>query len=151
PIRVATATYAIEHGKGWSRFAHDAHGIEVDLLQFVPLADSVKLSRLRLRNRSTRTRHLSITGYVEWALGANGTLPAPFMSTSCDVVTGALFARNAWRAEFGERVAFIDLGGRQRTCCGDRLEFLGRHGTIDRPAALDRRHSRWSGRVGAGL
>lgn len=150
PIRVATATYAIEHGKGWSRFAHDAHGIDVDLLQFVPLADSVKLSRLRLRNRSTRTRHLSITGYVEWALGANGTLPAPFMSTSCDVVTGALFARNAWRAEFGERVAFIDLGGRQRTCCGDRLEFLGRHGTIDRPAALTG-DIPLSGRVGAGL
>ena len=150
PIRVPPATYTIEHGKGYSRFTNDVHGIDVDLLQFVPPADSVKLSRLRLHNRSVRTRHLSITGYVEWALGANGTLPAPFVVTSRDVATGALFARNAWRAEFGERVAFIDLGGRQRACTGDRLEFLGRHGGVDHPAALTD-NSPLSGHVGAGL
>ncbi len=150
PIRVPTATYSVQHGKGWSRFTHDAHGIDVALLQFVPLIDPVKLSRLRLCNRSARTRHLSITGYVEWALGANGTAPAPFVATSRDAETGALFARNAWRAEFGERVAFIDLGGRQRSCTGDRLEFLGRHGAVDRPAALAG-NIPLSGRVGAGL
>jgi cyclic beta-1,2-glucan synthetase len=150
PMRVAAATYTIELGKGWSRFAHDAHGIEVSLLQFVPLDDPVKLSRLSLRNRSARTRHLSITGYVEWALGANGTVTAPFVTTSRDAPTGALFACNAWRAEFGERVAFIDLGGRQHSCTGDRLEFLGRHGAVDRPAALIG-NIPLSGRVGAGL
>ncbi len=150
PMRVAAAIYTVEHGKGWSRFAHDAHGIEVSLLQFVPLVDPVKLSRLSLRNRSARTRHLSITGYVEWALGANGTQSAPFVATSRDAGTGALLACNAWRAEFGERVAFIDLGGRQRSCTGDRLEFLGRHGTVDRPAALSG-DMPLSGRVGAGL
>ena len=149
PIRVLEAVYTVHHGKGYSRFMHDAHGIEVALLQFVPPADPVKLSRLCLRNRSTRTRHLSITGYVQWALGANGTVPAPFVVTSLDGATGALFARNAWRAEFGERVAFIDLGGRQRSCTGDRLEFLGRYGAVDRPAALAA-GSPLSGRVGAG-
>ena len=149
PIRVPMATYTVHHGKGYSRFMHDAHGIEVALLQFVPPADPVKLSRLCLRNRSTRTRHLSITGYVQWALGANGTVPAPFVVTSLDGATSALFARNAWRAEFGERVAFIDLGGRQRSCTGDRLEFLGRYGAVDRPAALAAGIP-LSGRVGAG-
>ncbi|SFC25087.1 cyclic beta-1,2-glucan synthetase [Polaromonas sp. OV174] len=150
PIRVPDATYTVLHGKGYSRFEHAAHGIDVALLQFVPPADPVTLSRLRLRNRSSRTRRLSVTGYVEWALGANGTVPAPFVATSCDAVTGALFARNAWRAEFGERVAFIDLGGRQHACTGDRLEFLGRHGAVDHPAALAGGAS-LSGRVGAGL
>ncbi|EQD42104.1 cyclic beta 1-2 glucan synthetase, partial [mine drainage metagenome] len=150
PIRVPAATYSAQHGKGWSRFTHAAHSIEVSLLQFVPLTDPVKLSRLCLRNRSARTRHVSITGYVEWALGANGTVPAPFVVTSRDTATGALFARNAWRAEFGERVAFIDLGGRQRSCTGDRLEFLGRHGAVERPAALTG-NIPLSGRVGAGL
>ena len=150
PIRVPTATYSVQHGKGWSRFTHAAHGIEVALLQFVPPTDPVKLSRLRLCNRSAHTRHVSITGYVEWALGANGTVPAPFVATSRDAETGVLFARNAWRAEFGEHVAFIDLGGRQRSCTGDRLEFLGRHGAVDRPAALTG-NIPLSGRVGAGL
>jgi cellobiose phosphorylase len=150
PIRVPSAIYAARHGKGYSRFAHDSHEIELDLLQYVPLADSIKLSRLRIRNGSTRVRRLSITAYVEWALDANGTVPAPFIVTAVDAATGALFARNPWRAEFGERVAFVDLGGVQSSLTADRTEFLGRHGAVDRPAALA--HSApLSGRVGAGL
>lgn len=150
PIRVLDATYNVTHGKGYSRFTHHAYGVEVALCQFVPTADSVKLSRLTLCNHSSRNRHLSVTGYVEWALGANGTVPAPFITTSVDPTTGALLARNAWRAEFGERVAFIDLGGLQQSCTGDRLEFLGRYGAVDNPAALGN-HSPLSGRIGSGL
>ncbi len=92
PIRVPSAIYGVRHGKGYSRFVHDSHEIDLELLQCVPVDDSIKLSRLRIRNRSARVRRLSITAYVEWALGANGTVPAPFIVTSIDAATGALFA-----------------------------------------------------------
>jgi len=150
PIRVPSAIYAVRHGKGYSRFAHEAHEIELELLQCVPLADSIKLSRLRIRNCSTRARRLSITAYAEWALGPNGTVPAPFVLTTIDAATGALFARNPWRAEFGERIAFVDLGGVQTSWTADRKEFLGCHGAVGRPDALVR-SAPLSGRVGAGL
>ncbi len=150
PIRVAGARYATTHGKGWTRFDSDAHDIDLELLQCVPTGDPVKLSRLRLRNRSSQTRQLSITGYVEWALGANGTTPAPFVVTSCDERTGALFARNRWRTDFADRVAFIDLGGASHSMTGDRREFLGSPGTVEQPRAL-RDGVPLSGRVGAGL
>ncbi len=150
PIRVSGAAYTATHGKGWTRFDNDAHGIELELIQCVPTRDSLKLSRLRLRNRSTRARRLSITGYVEWALGANGTTPAPFVITARDEATGALFARNRWRADFGERVAFIDLAGAQHSMSGDRAQFLGPLGSVERPAAL-RDNAPLSGRLGAGL
>jgi len=150
PIRVPDARYRVEHGKGYSCFRTDAQGIDLELLQFVPTTDPVKLSRLRLHNRGTRTRTLSITGYVAWALDANGTAPAPYVVTSRDADSGALFARNAWRAQFAARVAFIDLGGRQHACTGDRMEFLGPFGSVEAPAALVRA-GELSGRVGAGL
>jgi cellobiose phosphorylase len=150
PVRVPTATYSTYHGKGYSRFTHVAHGIEVELLLCVPATDSVKLSRVRIHNRSGRARRLSLTAYVEWALGPNGTVPAPYVVTRRDAKTGALFARNAWRAEFGERVAFADLSGRQVSWTCDRTEFLGRHGAVDRPAALTH-GGPLSGRAGAGL
>jgi cyclic beta-1,2-glucan synthetase len=150
PIRFHSTIYSVCHGKGYSRFAHDAHSIELELLQWVPADDSIKLSRLRLRNRSGRTRRLSVTAYIEWALGANGTVPAPFVVTTIDAETGALFARNAWRPEFGERVAFADLNGMQASWTADRSEFLGIHGAVDRPAALASA-APLSGRVGAGL
>jgi cellobiose phosphorylase len=150
PIRVPGGVYSASHGKGYSRFTNDSYEIGLELLQCVPLTDSVKLSRLRICNCSPRVRRLSITAYVEWALGANGTVPAPFVVTTIDAATGALFARNPWRAEFGERVAFVDLGGIQRSLTADRLEFLGRYGAVDRPAALAS-SAPLSDRVGSGL
>ncbi|HUH32198.1 MAG TPA: glycosyl transferase family 36, partial [Rhodanobacter sp.] len=150
PIRVPGTTYTTTHGKGWTRFSHAAHDIALELTQCVPTDDAIKLSRLRLCNHSPRTRRLAITGYVEWALGANGTTPAPFVITSRDDATGALFARNPWRADFTDRVAFIDLGGMQQSLSGDRGELLGALGSVAQPAAL---HSgtALSGRLGAGL
>ncbi|HEY1588671.1 MAG TPA: glycosyl transferase family 36, partial [Rhodanobacter sp.] len=150
PIRVAGAKYATIHGKGWTRFSNDAHDIELELTQCVPTNDSIKLSRLRLCNRSGRTRRLSVTGYVEWALGANGTTPAPYVITARDDPTGALFARNPWRPDFGDRVAFIDLAGQQHSMTCDRREFLDPLGTIAHPAVL-RDDRPLSGRLGAGL
>ena len=150
PIRVPGRRYVVEHGKGFSRFSHEAHGIGVKLVQFVPPGDPIKLSRLNLHNGSTRRRRLAITLYVEWALGANGAVPAPFVITSRDPATGALLARNRWRAEFADRVAFIDLAGRRCTGSGDRLAFLGRYGSVARPAALAD-GARLAERTGAGL
>ncbi|MEO8841086.1 MAG: glycosyl transferase family 36 [Kofleriaceae bacterium] len=150
PIPVSGTTYTTAHGKGYTRFTHEAHGIEVELVQLVAIADSVKLSRLTLRNRSGRTRRLQITAYVDWALGPIGKVPQPFVVTSIDPASGALFARNAWRAEHGERVAFLDLGGAQQACTADRGEFLGRDGAVDRPMALLSAQP-LSGRMGTGL
>ncbi|MFC4527587.1 glycosyl transferase family 36 [Dyella halodurans] len=150
PIRVPRQRYVVEHGKGFSRFNHEAHGIGVELVQLVPPDDPVKLSQLRLHNGSTRRRRLAITLYVEWALGANGAVSAPFVITSRDPATGALLARNRWRAEFADRVAFIDLAGRRCSGSGDRLAFLGRYGSVARPAALVD-GARLEERIGAGL
>src|SRR5690606_14498798 len=142
--------YVARHGQGYSRFQHAEHAIELDLLQYVPVDDGLKISRLRLRNRSGRARRLSVTAFVQWALGPNGTRPAPFVATSLDDDTGALLATNAWRAEFGERVAFIDLLGRQQSHDGDRLGFLGCHGDLSTPVAL-RDGRPLAGRTGAGF
>src|SRR5437762_10152445 len=93
---------------------------------------------------------LSVTAYVEWVLGVSRSAAAPFVVTEVDPTTRAMFARNTWSGEFGTRVAFADLGGAQTEWTGDRMEFLGRHGTLDRPAGLAG-GSRLSGRVGAGF
>jgi cyclic beta-1,2-glucan synthetase len=150
PIRDETQPYVARYGQGYTRFEHSAHGISLELLLYVPLADPIKISRLSIVNRSGRTRRLSITAYVEWVLAASRGASAPFLVTEIDAETGAMFARNPWRTEFAERVAFADLGGRQTSWTGDRSEFLGRNGTLEHPAALAD-DAPLSKRVGAGL
>jgi cyclic beta-1,2-glucan synthetase len=150
PIRDPAATYIARHGRGYSRFEHSTNGITSDLLQYVPLDDSIKISHFRLHNTSGHARHLSLTGYVEWVLGPSRAASSPFVTTEIDPDTGAMFARNPWNPAFSARVAFIDFAGRQTDWTGDRREFVGRNGTLASPSALADK-ARLSNTVGAGL
>ena len=150
PIRDKTARYTVRHGQGYSRFENAAGGLTLELDCFVPIDDPIKISRLKITDTSGKPRRLSVTAYVEWVLGARRSLTAQHIVTEADPVTGALFARNPWSADFGTRIAFADLGGRQQSWSGDRAEFLGRNGAPDRPLALATNAS-LSNRTGAGL
>jgi cyclic beta-1,2-glucan synthetase len=150
PIREENWPYIVRHGQGYSRFEHTSHGIALDLLQFVPPSDSVKISRLTLENRSDRKRRLTVTAYAEWVLGVERSSAAPFVVTDIDPSTRAMFARNPWNEEFADRVAFADLGGRQTSWTGDRVGFLGRNASLDHPASLESGAS-LARRTGAGL
>lgn len=148
PIREADQ-YLIRHGQGYTVFEHASHGIHQEVLQFVPMEHTVKVSLLHLRNDTERKRRISVTSYVEWVLGVDRSRNAPFVITEVDEGTGAIFARNPYNNEFAHRVAFSDMSEQERTITCDRKEFLGRNRSHARPAALGR--VKLSGQVGAGL
>ncbi len=150
PIRDEAATYVARHGQGYSRFQHGSRGINLDLLQFVPPEDPIKISRLTLQNESGRTRRISITAYAEWILGSPRSATAPYLISELDAQSKALFARSPWTGEFAGRIAFADLGGKQTSHTADRTEFFGRNGSAQHPAALEN-GATLSGKTGAGL
>jgi cyclic beta-1,2-glucan synthetase len=141
--------YVSRHGFGYSVFEHTEDGIRSEMWVYVAMDASVKLTVLKVKNESGRSRRLSATGYVEWVLGDLRPKTAMHVSTEIDPKTGALFSRNPYNTEFADRTAFFDVDEAARTVSGDRTEFLGRNGTLRRPEAMTR--SRLSGRVGAGL
>jgi cyclic beta-1,2-glucan synthetase len=137
PIREDVgAPYVVRHGHGYSVFEHTSHGISLELTQYVPIDDSVKLSRLKIRNLSPRVRRLSVTAYVEWVLGTSRGASAPYIVTEIEPETHAILARNSFSVEYGSRIAFADLRGAQSSWTADRTGFIGRNGTLDNPAAL---------------
>ena len=140
--------YTTRHGIGYSVFEHHAHGIDSELRCFVAQDAALKYSVLRLRNDGAAPRRLSATGYVEWLLDDAGSPPGLQVVTACDLASGALLARNAFGAGFDDKVAFFHVDAEQVGVTCDREEFIGRLGTIARPAALAR--ARLSGAVGAG-
>lgn len=148
PIR-ESERYLIKHGQGYSLFEHASHGINQELLAFVPMDAPVKISLLRLRNESERKRRISVTSFAEWVLGVERSRMAPYIITEVDNVTDAIFARNPFNNEFAHRVAFADMSEKERSITCDRKEFLGRNSSPASPAALSR--VTLSGRVGAGL
>ena len=148
PARGATP-YVSRHGFGYSVFEHTEGGIRSELWVYVAVDAPIKFSVLKVRNLSNQPRRLSATGYVEWVLGDLRSKSAPYVITEIDPTSGALFARNPYNTEFADRMAFFDVDDSTRTISGDRIEFLGRNGTLGNPAALGR--AQLSGKVGAAL
>ena len=148
PVR-ETEPYVIRHGQGYSIFEHTSHGLAQELMLFVPLEDTVKVSILRLRNTTERRRKLSVTAYHELVLGVTRAQSAPFIVTERDQASGATFARNTYNNEFAGRVAFTAMNPAATSATCDRKAFLGRNGNTAQPAAL--RQAKLDDRSGAGL
>jgi len=141
--------YTSRHGFGYSVFEHTENGIVSELTVFVSQDDRVKFSALKIRNISGRRRRLSATDYCELVMGTFREKYHMHIFTEIDPKSGALFARNPYNKEFSDRVVFLDVSEPKRFVTGDRIEFIGRNGTMASPSAM--RSDRLSGRVGAGI
>ena len=126
--------YVARHGRGYSRFEHGRTGSRPN-------------SAIRARRRINQDiapradqsieppARLSVTAYVEWALGPRD----PRRSRSWR--RRSMPHRRDVRAqslEYGlrSRVAFADLRGARPIWTGDRREFIGRNGALAEPAGL---------------
>lgn len=141
--------YTTRHGFGYSVFEHTERGITSELLVHVAVDAPVKCVRLTVRNVSGRPRKLSATGYVAWVLGDMPEKTRMHIGTEVDQESGAIFANNAYNSEFPGHTAFFDTDETIKFISCDRTEFLGRNGTLEKPAAMKR--SRLSGRTGLAL
>lgn len=140
PVRNQGA-YRTRHGIGYSVFEHNSHGIEQALTVFVPVkegsGDPVKLQKLTLKNRSRRTRRLTLTSYTELILGENREFSQMHVITHLDEQSQAMLAWNRYHPEYGSRVTFVASSLPVRSFCGDRICFIGRNRTLSDPLAME--------------
>ncbi|MEO6719555.1 MAG: glucoamylase family protein [Ferruginibacter sp.] len=141
--------YITRHGFGYSIFEHSEDGIHSEMSVFVDTVAPVKFIVLKLRNNTDRQRRISATGYVEWILGDIGLKSQMHIITDMDIKSGAVLATNHYNTEFPGRVAFFDVDDPNKSFTADRLEFIGRNGTLANPEAMNR--ARLSGKMGAAL
>ncbi len=139
----------IRHGAGYSTFETQSHGLNQHLRLFAVADAPVKIAKLRLQNLWARPRRITITYYAEWVLGTTRQQNQAFIVPEFDPATHALLANNRFNTEFGERVAFLAANKEPHGVTADRTEFMGRMGSLQTPAALER--IGLASRVNAGL
>jgi cyclic beta-1,2-glucan synthetase len=152
----AAAGYRVRHGFGYTIFEHESHGLSQEVSVFMAAHEPVKLTRLRLVNRSRQVRRLSLFSYVHWALAAKAGHSASAVTTTYDAEQGAIWAANPHRECYGAHTAFSAIRttgqpqGAGISYSGDRGSFLGRYGDSDAPAAVAG-GAALDGRTGNGL
>jgi len=151
PGPAPAGAYEVRHGFGQTRFLHQSHELAQETRVFVARHDPIRFVQLRLTNRSSRPRRLSLFAYQRLVLGTTPEPSARFVTTAHDREAGALFARNRMAGEFADRVAFAAalVPGAETFVTCDRAAFLGTGGTSS-PQALAS-SATLDGRVGAGL
>jgi len=135
-IALDSSSYTVLHGAGFTTFTHDHGGIRSELTVSMPPNDAVKITRLRLVNRTGRPTSLVLTSFVEWCLGVMREHTQHQIVTSFDRDTQAIFASNFFDASFADRVAFSWISEPLAGYTADRREFIGRNGDLISPAAL---------------
>ena len=141
PIR-DNEPYTIRHGQGYSIISHKYRDIEHEACYWTPLNDPVKIIELTIKNTGTKSRKLSVTYYLEWTLGVDREKSQHYVVTEMETTSGAILARNTYQDAFHDYHGFLNLWTGhpviERSWTGNRHGFMGRNGTLRRPAGLAR-------------
>ncbi|MDQ6611118.1 MAG: carbohydrate-binding protein, partial [Gemmatimonadota bacterium] len=150
PAPIATAAdFQIVHGAGFSTFEHAHNGIETLLTLGAPVSGAIKISLLRLTNRSSNTRRITLTPYAEWTLGVRRELTRHAVRTWYDAERCTMFAQNRYEQGFAERVAFLSVSEPVTSYTASRAHFIGRNGALRSPRAFQ--NAELNRAVGVGL
>ena len=68
PTQTELDSYECRHGIGYSRFIGSKDNLEASVLTFVPMNDNCEVSQVKLTNKGTSAKEVSLFSYVEWCL-----------------------------------------------------------------------------------
>ncbi|HYC56180.1 MAG TPA: cyclic beta 1-2 glucan synthetase [Candidatus Binatia bacterium] len=127
----------VRHGFGYTIWRQRGESIDQETCAFVAGAEPVRLVRVRLKNRGTKPRRLSLYSIDRLVLGVSSAEHARTVVTE-QGQDGALLARNALSEDHSSAIAFgavlVSPGAVSWTT--DGAEFVGRGRTMAAPQAV---------------
>ncbi|NLC68115.1 MAG: hypothetical protein GX754_04870 [Clostridiaceae bacterium] len=128
--------YVIKHGFGYSTFENRHEDLWQELLLFMPVNDTVKISLVTLFNESGKGKKLSMYYYINPVLGVHEKDTMQYVRARMDKETGIVTAENPFNAEFPGRLAFVESSLPKDSYTFDYLEFVGAYGSLKNPVCF---------------
>lgn len=125
PRPLGGGNFKITHRPGSTGFSSEYRNIASDLLCFVDIHSPVKFNLLRLANKGTVAKTLTVTGYVAFVLGVNEDVTRPHLHSRWCPEPEAILVNNNFSSDFPGRTAFFACSQPASSYTADRHEFLG--------------------------
>jgi len=128
----------VRHGAGYTSYECAGHALHTTTTVFAGADPAAVIVRVRLTNQADRPRRLTLTFVADLVLGGTRDVTRHQVSAHFDDATGAILARNPFHPDLPDQVTYLATTHPVHGWTTDRLEVIGRMGTLARPAGLTR-------------
>jgi cellobiose phosphorylase len=147
PIKRKPTSFLTRHGLGYTRILTKYYGIETEITYFVPAEDTCEVWLVKISNKTSRKRDLTLMPYVEWLMGdyhmelRYRNIMNLYNRFWFDKKNGIIFARKTaqWEAlniQPFHSIAFFASNLAVRGCATRKDYFLGRYNNEEKPESL---------------
>jgi len=139
PVKTELDKYECRHGLGYSTIKSEKNLLEAELTCFVPLGTRGEVQRLRLTNKSKKSRSFKLFSFVEWclwnALDDQSNFQRNFNTGEVEVEKSVIFHKTEYR-ERRDHYAFYSVNRQIDGFETSRDRFIGLYNGFDSPDAV---------------
>jgi len=139
PVRAKLDSYECRHGLGYTVIKGERNGIEAEVLYMVPLKYWGEVQKVKLTNKTGRTKKFKLFSFVEWCLWeANDdatNFQRNFSTGQIEIKGTTLYHKTEYR-ERRDHYAFYTVNRKISGYDTDRETFIGLYNGFDSPDAV---------------
>jgi cyclic beta-1,2-glucan synthetase len=126
----------VRHGLGYTAYEYSSHALRLTTTVFASPDPAAVVLRVHVTNVADRPRRITLTYFADLVLGGTHDATRHQVTARFDEATGAITARNPFHTDLADRVAWVATTHPLHGWTADRGAFIGRMGSLARPAGL---------------
>ena len=139
PVKASLDHYRCRHGMGYTILESERKGLAVESTFFVPLHFNGEIHRVKLENKTGKTRHFKLFSFIEWCLwdahDDTTNFQRNFSTGEVEVEGPTLYHKTEYR-ERRDHYAFFTVQSEISGFDTDRESFMGLYNGFGSPAAV---------------
>lgn len=139
PVKAKLDSYECRHGLGYTIIKGERNGLEAEVLYMVPLKYWGEVQKIKLANKSSKTKKFKLFSLIEWCLWEANDDTTNFQrnfSTGQVEITGSTLYHKTEYRERRDHYAFYTVNRKISGYDTDRETFIGLYNGFDAPDAV---------------
>jgi len=145
PVKNKLDNYQCRHGLSYTIITGEKNGLEVDVLYFVPLGDNCEIQKVKLTNKSSKSKEFKLFSFVEFclwnALDDMTNFQRNFSTGEVEVKGSVIYHKTEYK-ERRNHYAFYSINEPIQGFDTDRESFVGLYNGFENPDAVTEGKSR---------